>query len=603
MKEDLKDMEDTNRILENNLSKKSGNVGIELKNKLGEIDSLREDVRNKESLLGELKTTIRKKDSDIKGFNLDSIEAQKQIGKLTEQKTELKGLVAKLEAVQVELKSDQIKLQGDVERLRHDGEGKQKDISDWKMRTERLEYDLEAAHAKLNETTEGHRIRIKGEMEREFGVQILELEKVIGGQKLELGSLQEEVGRKMKEIQELRAKLKYKNTQLIEFNKFLMESIKKNKKEKENQGVPEDEDLTVNLIKTKNQPDLNAERADDVASLINQNKSILKELVKFKTMYELLKEDYDHLKNSYEDSRYKKERMSKELIDTKNVYNEFREQNMFYKRELDRQENSVKSLKEDLKYSENQIENAKKENDELYKIIKGIRGGEFDSNDVLNKMKNNIESKINENRQLIEALDLREKQIQKLEEKVEEQQISMSAVIDMSQYNTNQKPEKNKDFSELIPLSKALVVDESVAISMQKTIDQIREHNRDMKRLLEAKSLDLERKEASLKRTKQELETLQRLYREGNQSNTTMDKDVEGLNTLLVQRTNEIETLEEQVDILKEKSRENKEKIRLFEQENLGLRGDNTEKETVVLHLENEVKKLKEHIQDLETPA
>jgi chromosome segregation ATPase len=570
-----------------------------MNSKLAEIDSLRDENREKQSMISELKTELRKKETEVKGLNHDLLEAQKEIRKLGEQKTELKGEVEKLEAVGAEVMKEKVRAEGEIEKHKRTIEDKTQDIVEWKKRTERLEYDLEAVKEKLNETTEGHRIRIKGELEREFGVKIIELEKALKLKGLDCDNLEEVIVKKEKEIQELRAKLKYKNTQLVEFNKFLMDTIKKTKKEQEEGEASKDE--MIQLIKGKKPVDVEAERADDVATLINQNKAILKELVKFKTKYQLLKEDYDYMKENYEDSRSKKERMGNELIETKNMYNEFREQNMFYKREVEARTKENKILKDDLKFVENKLLAAEKENENLYTVIKGIRGGEYDSNDVLSKMKDKIDEKIEQNRQLTIALELRDKQVKELKKKLEEQKITMSGVIDMSQYQTN----TNKDVDlgnmeeNMVPLSQAMAIGRDERDLLKKKMEQLRGHNQDLKTLLGAKTEELEKKEKALKRAKEELDALRVRNKKGNEDNRIMDENLEELEKVLKKRNKEIESLENQVGILQQRSREMSDKIDLFEKENMKLRGGETEKANQLIQLESELKQKTQQLREL----
>lgn len=600
MKEDVKDLENQNRILDANSKRKRGNAGNEMSAKLAEIDSLRDEVREKQSQISELKTEVRKKETEIKGLNHDLLEGQKEIRKLTEQKTELKGEVDKLEAVGGEMKKDILKLNGELEKRQKDIEDKAMDIVDWKKRTERLEYDLEAVTEKLNETSEGHRIRIKGELEREFGVKIIELEKSLKLKGLDLENLEDENRKKEKEIQELRAKLKTKNRQMIEFNKYLMGTIKKTKKEKET--GEESSDQMIQLIKGKNKAvDTEAERADDVSLLINQNKDILKELLKEKSKFQILKDDYEHLKQNYEDSRAKKERMATELIETKNMNNEFKEQNMFYKRELEAKTKRMRVLEEELRFLEKKLDTAAKENENLYTVIKGIRGGEYDSNDVLTKMKRNVDAKIEENRQLTVALDLRDRQIQDLKRKLEEHKITMSGVIDMSQYNTNtnQQVDLGQTPEDLVPLSQAMAIGRNERHALEKKNEQLRGHNQDLKTLLAAKTDELEKKEKALRRAREELEALRVRNKQGNEDNRMMDENLESLEKVLKERNREIESLENQVGILQQRSRENAEKIGLFEKENMKLRGEGTEKANIVIQLETELRQKNQQLREL----
>ena len=596
----MKDLENQNRILDANSKRKRGNAGNEMSAKLAEIDSLRDEVREKQSQISELKTEVRKKETEIKGLNHDLLEGQKEIRKLTEQKTELKGEVDKLEAVGGEMKKDILKLNGELEKRQKDIEDKAMDIVEWKKRTERLEYDLEAVTEKLNETSEGHRIRIKGELEREFGVKIIELEKSLKLKGLDVENLEDENRKKEKEIQELRAKLKTKNRQMIEFNKYLMGTIKKTKKEKET--GEESSDQMIQLIKGKNKAvDTEAERADDVSLLINQNKDILKELLKEKSKFQILKDDYEHLKQNYEDSRAKKERMATELIETKNMNNEFKEQNMFYKRELEAKTKRMRVLEEELRFLEKKLDTAAKENENLYTVIKGIRGGEYDSNDVLTKMKRNVDAKIEENRQLTVALDLRDRQIQDLKRKLEEHKITMSGVIDMSQYNTNtnQQVDLGQTPEDLVPLSQAMAIGRNERHALEKKNEQLRGHNQDLKTLLAAKTDELEKKEKALRRAREELEALRVRNKKGNEDNRMMDENLESLEKVLKERNREIESLENQVGILQQRSRENAEKIGLFEKENMKLRGEGTEKANIVIQLETELRQKNQQLREL----
>ena len=571
-----------------------------MNSKLMEIDNLRDEVRAKQSIISELKTDIRKKDTEMKGLNHDILEGQKEIRKLSETKAELKGEVEKLEAVQAEILKEKAKVDSVVLKLERDLEDKSQDIVEWKKKTERLEYDIEALKEKLNETTEGHRIRIKGELEREFGVKIIELEKSLKLKNLDIENLKEKIVNKEKEIQDLRAMLKYKNTQLVEFNKFLMQTIKKSKKEQEEGEQSSDKMLTLMKGKEKG-VDVEAERADDVATLINQNKAILKELMKFKNMYQILKEDHEYLKQNYEDSRAKKERMASELVETKNMNNEFKEQNMFYKRELETRSQELKVFKEEVRFLEKKLTAAGKENENLYTVIKGIRGGEFDTNDVVSKMKANVEAKIEQNRQLTIALDLRDKQIEKLKKKLEQNEVTMSGVIDMSQYNTNTNHQVNlgEMGENMVPLSQAMAIGRDERDVLSKKVSQLREHNKDLKTLLGAKTEELEKKENALRRAKEELEALQKLNRKGNESNRIMDENMESLEKVLAKRNKEIESLENQVGILQQRSREFSDKIGLFEKENLKLRGEGTEKDNKLIQMESELKQKNEKLREL----
>ena len=532
------------------------------------------------------------------------LEAQKEIRKLTEIKAEQKGEIEKLEAVNGEIKKEKIKVDATVEKQEKDLEDKMQTVLDWKKKNERLEYDLEALREKLNETTEGHRIRIKGELEREFGVKIIELEKALKLKNLDIENLEEKNLKKEKEIQELRAKLKYKNTQLVEFNKFLMETIKKTKKENEGEDdETKEKDPIVALMKGKNKKvDVEAERADDVATLINQNKAILKELVKVKTLHSLLKDDHEYLKKNYEDSRSKKEKMAAELLETKGMYNEFKEQNMFYKRELEARTKKLKVLRDEVKFLERKLETAAKENENLYNVIKGIRGGEYDTNDVVSKMKANVEAKIEENRQLTLALELRDKQIKQLKKKLEEHEITISGAIDMSQYNTNVNNDLDFDDPEgvnLVPFNPAMTFGRNEKDALMKKMDQLREHNNDLKTLLSAKTGELEKKEKALKRAKEELEALQKLNRKGNEDNMKMDENLEELEKVLKKRNKEIESLENQVGILQQRSREMGDKIELFEKENLKLRTETTEKDGEMVQLESELREKTQKLREL----
>ena len=571
-----------------------------MNSKLMEIDNLRDEVRAKQSTISELKTDIRKKDTEMKGLNHDILEGQKEIRKLSETKAELKGEVEKLEAVQAEILKEKAKVDSVVLKLERDLEDKSQDIVEWKKKTERLEYDIEALKEKLNETTEGHRIRIKGELEREFGVKIIELEKSLKLKNLDIENLKEKIVNKEKEIQDLRAMLKYKNTQLVEFNKFLMQTIKKSKKEQEEGEQSSDKMLTLMKGKEKG-VDVEAERADDVATLINQNKAILKELMKFKNMYQILKEDHEYLKQNYEDSRAKKERMASELVETKNMNNEFKEQNMFYKRELETRSQELKVFKEEVRFLEKKLTAAGKENENLYTVIKGIRGGEFDTNDVVSKMKANVEAKIEQNRQLTIALDLRDKQIEKLKKKLEQNEVTMSGVIDMSQYNTNTNHQVNlgEMGENMVPLSQAMAIGRDERDVLSKKVSQLREHNKDLKTLLGAKTEELEKKENALRRAKEELEALQKLNRKGNESNRIMDENMESLEKVLAKRNKEIESLENQVGILQQRSREFSDKIGLFEKENLKLRGEGTEKDNKLIQMESELKQKNEKLREM----
>lgn len=537
-------------------------------------------------------------------MNADMLEAQKEIRKLTEIKAEQKGEIEKLEAVNGEIKKEKIKVDATVEKQEKDLEDKMQTVLDWKKKNERLEYDLEALREKLNETTEGHRIRIKGELEREFGVKIIELEKALKLKNLDIENLEEKNLKKEKEIQELRAKLKYKNTQLVEFNKFLMETIKKTKKENEGEDdETKEKDPIVALMKGKNKKvDVEAERADDVATLINQNKAILKELVKVKTLHSLLKDDHEYLKKNYEDSRSKKEKMAAELLETKGMYNEFKEQNMFYKRELEARTKKLKVLRDEVKFLERKLETAAKENENLYNVIKGIRGGEYDTNDVVSKMKANVEAKIEENRQLTLALELRDKQIKQLKKKLEEHEITISGAIDMSQYNTNVNNDVDFDDPEgvnLVPFNPAMTFGRNEKDALMKKMDQLREHNNDLKTLLSAKTGELEKKEKALKRAKEELEALQKLNRKGNEDNMKMDENLEELEKVLKKRNKEIESLENQVGILQQRSREMGDKIELFEKENLKLRTETTEKDGEMVQLESELREKTQKLREL----
>jgi predicted nucleic acid-binding Zn-ribbon protein len=531
------------------------------------------------------------------------LEAQKEIRKLTEGKAQLKGEVEKLEAVNAEIKRENIKLGADIEKQEVTIENKNQAMLDWKKQCEHAQYDIEKLEAKLNETTEGHRIRIKGELEREFGVKIIELEKQLKLKTLDIDSLNEKVHKKEKEIQELRAKLKHKNTQLVEFNKFLMETIKKTKKEQEKEGG-DSNDPMINLIKGKNKKvDVEAERADDVATLINQNKAILKELVKFKTMYSLLKDDHEYLKQNYEDSRAKKEKMAQELIETKGMYNEFKEQNMFYKRELDARTKELQVLQNEIKFLEQKLETSVKENENLYTVIKGIRGGEYDTNDVVSKMKDNVEAKIEENRQLILALELKDRQIKQLKKKLEENEITMSQAIDMSQYNTNVN--KDIDFNDIneeknmVPMTPAMTIGRDEKDMLVKKMEQLREHNRDLKTLLTAKTDELEKKEKALRRVKEELEAVQNLNKKGNEDNRMLDENLDSLQKVLKKRNKEIESLENQVGILQQRSREMGDKIELFEKENLKLRSESTDKDGALLQMETELREKVQRLKEL----
>lgn len=557
-------------------------------------------MREKQSQVSELKTELRKKETEIKGLNSDLLDGQKEIRKLTEQKTELKGEVDKLVAVGGENKKEMLKLGNDLEARKREVEDKTQDIVEWKKRTERLEYDLEAVTAKLDETTEGHRIRIKGELEREFGVKIIELEKNLKLRGLDIENLEDEVRKKEKEIQELRAKLKYKNTQLVEFNKFLMETIKKSKQEAER--GEESSDQMIQLMKGKNRAvDVEAERADDVATLINQNKAILKELVKEKTKLQLLREDHEYLQRKYEDSRAKKERMASELIETKNMNNELKEQNMFYKRELEARTKRLKVLEEEARFLEKKLGTAAKENENLYTVIRGIRGGEFDSQDVLTKLKASADAKVEENRQLSIALDLRDKQIAGLKQKLEEQKITMSGVIDMSQYatNTDREADLAAQPDDMVPLAQAMAIGRNERAALEKKNEQLRGHNRDLKTLLVAKTEELEKKEKALRRAKEELEALRDRNRQGNEDNRKMDENLEALEKVLRERNREIESLENQVGILQQRSREMSEKIGLFESENMKLRGQGTEKANRVIQLESELRQKTQQLREL----
>lgn len=573
-------------------------------NKLAEIDNLRDEIRAKQSNISELKTEVRKKQTEIKSMNGDLLEKQKEIQKLTETRAELKGEVEKLEAVNAEIKKENIRLEGVIEEQKMDVENKNQAMLDWKKNCERAQFDNEKLNEKLGETSEGHRIRIKGELEREFGVKIIELEKQVKLKNLDIDDLKDKVNKKEKEIQELRAKLKYKNTQLVEFNKFLMETIKKTKKERENEGG-ESDDPVVRLMQGKNKKvDVDAERADDVATLINQNKSILKELVKFKTMYSLLKDDHEYLKQNYEDSRAKKEKMAQELIETKGMYNEFKEQNMFYKRELDARTKELQVLQNEIKFLEQKLETSVKENDNLYTVIKGIRGGEYDTNDVVSKMKDNVDAKIEENRQLILALELKDRQIKQLKKKLEENEITMSGAIDMSQYNTNVN--KDVDFSNIeeekknmVPMTPAMTMGRNEKDMLIKKMDQLREHNRDLKTLLTAKTEELEKKEKALRRVKEELEAVQTMNRKGNEDNRMLDENLESLEKVLKKRNKEIESLENQVGILQQRSREMGDKIELFEKENLKLRTESTDKDAELLQIETELREKNQKLREL----
>ena len=585
-----------------NNKRKRGNAGNDMNSKLMEIDNLRDEVRAKQSMISELKTDIRKKDTEMKGLNHDILEGQKEIRKLSETKAELKGEVEKLVALNAEIQKEKVKVESIVQKQNRDIEDKVQEIVEWKKKTERLEYDLEALREKLNETTEGHRIRIKGELEREFGVKIIELEKALKLKNLDIENLKEKIVKKEKEIQDLRAMLKYKNTQLVEFNKFLMETIKKSKKEQEGEDQSSDQMLTLLKGNKKEKGvDVEAERADDVATLINQNKAILKELMKFKNMYQILKEDHEYLKQNYEDSRAKKERMASELVETKNMNNEFKEQNMFYKRELETRSQELKVMKEEVRFLEKKLQSSVKENENLYTVIKGIRGGEFDTNDVVSKMKANVEAKIEQNRQLSIALDLRDKQIAKLKQKLEQNEVTMSGVIDMSQYNTNTNHQVNLgDMGEnMVPLSKAMAIGRDERDVLSKKVNQLREHNKDLKTLLGAKTEELEKKENALRRAKEELEALQTLNRKGNESNRIMDENMESLEKVLQKRNKEIESLENQVGILQQRSREFSDKIELFEKENLKLRGEGTEKDNKLIQIESELKQKNQKLREL----
>jgi chromosome segregation ATPase len=307
------------------------------------------------------------------------------------------------------------------------------------------------------------------------------------------------------------------------------------------------------------------------------------------------------MKQNYEDSRAKKERMANELIETKNMYNEYREQNMFYKREVEARTKENKMLKDDLKFVENKLQASAKENENLYTVIKGIKGGEFDNNDVLSKMKDNIDEKIEQNRQLNIALELRDKQVKELKKKLEEHKMTMSGVIDMSQYqtNTNQDVDLGNVEENMVPLSQAMAIGRDERDVLVKKMEQLRGHNQDLKTLLGAKTEELEKKEKALKRAKEELEALRVRNKKGNEDNRIMDENLEELEKVLKKRNKEIESLENQVGILQQRSREMSEKIGLFEKENMKLRGEETEKANQVIQLESELKRKTQQLREL----
>jgi chromosome segregation ATPase len=307
------------------------------------------------------------------------------------------------------------------------------------------------------------------------------------------------------------------------------------------------------------------------------------------------------MKLNYEDSRFKKERMGKELIEIKNINNEFKEENMFFKREMQIKEEKLKELRDDLKFSDEQLQTARKENEKLYKVIKGIKEGEMDSDDVLAKLQENIDSKINENRELMKALEMREKQVKEIQKKLEDQELANSGILNMSQYqtfnaNAGQDPLEQNN---LVPLSKAMAIGTTAQESMQKTIDQLRQHNTDLKTLLEAKTVELDKKESALRRSKEELNEIYKLNKDISSNNMELDNNLEGLKKLVDKRTKEVESLENQLELIRHRSRENSDKLNLMERDNLKLRGDITEKETMFITQESQINSLKQKVRDL----
>ena len=212
-----------------------------------------------------------------------------------------------------------------------------------------------------------------------------------------------------------------------------------------------------------------------------------------------------------------------------------------------------------------------------------------------------MEAKIEQNRQLTIALDLRDKQIEKLKKKLEQNEVTMSGVIDMSQYNTNTNHQVNlgEMGENMVPLSQAMAIGRDERDVLSKKVSQLREHNKDLKTLLGAKTEELEKKENALRRAKEELEALQKLNRKGNESNRIMDENMESLEKVLAKRNKEIESLENQVGILQQRSREFSDKIGLFEKENLKLRGEGTEKDNKLIQMESELKQKNEKLREM----
>lgn len=291
------------------------------------------------------------------------LDKQKEIGRLDKGKTEVKGEVNTLVAVRAEDEKLKIRLEDQVSKLEQEIRRTAEDKKQLEKSVDRLTFELEQKRKELGQSTEQHRLRIKGELEGQYGKQILELQKQMTEKELRLDSERQKFDRLEKDNYDLDKKLKHKNRVLIDFNKFMMNSIRKARKQEENV----DQDQTYELAKQKLQKENDNDKADDIATLINHNKRMFKDVEMYKEKFQRTSEDYQHMRGRYEDSNRKKEIAIKELIEKTNMYNEYAEQVILYRHQLDSHKKDITDLKDETRFLQSRLDDARKENQHLYR--------------------------------------------------------------------------------------------------------------------------------------------------------------------------------------------------------------------------------------------
>ena len=234
-----------------------------------------------------------------------------------------------------------------------------------------------------------------------------------------------------------------------------------------------------------------------------------------------------------------------------------------------------------------------------HRVLKGSETGEFDPRDEIGRVKENLERKIDENRELMKSIGLLQNEIKTAQARGGSRR-DLSQV-DVSNYQTVD-PEMRESvgpFPEPVELGEAVVGRGDEVLLLEKKLEQVRDHNSDLKKLLEAKSSELEKIELSHKRLRQEMDQIDKLRKEGDESTLKMDEKVSGLRKILDQRNDQIEELEGDLRALKKKEIAAEVKLRQFEGQVRLLKVNVESEQAQKLTLENEIDEMKDKIKVL----